>query len=125
MVILEVTGGKRPPRPAHSAFTDWLWELTKHCWDPEASQRPQVSQVSEVLRRLSVSTLDHASIGLTGSLCSGRSAWNRLITCPLTTPERISLIAAIFSDRDEIGEANDLCGNDAQSFIDAVDEVSP
>ena len=120
-----IMGGKRPPRPTHSSLADWLWELTQRCWDPEVSQRPQISQVLEVLHRLSVSVLDHTLVGLTGSLFSGRSAWNRFITCPLTKPERISLIAAIFSDRDEIEAVGNLCGNDAQSFIDAADEVLP
>ena len=120
-----IMDGKRPPRPTHSKLTDWLWELTQRCWDSEASQRPQASQVLEVLHHLSVSILGDASVGLTGLLCSGRSSWNRLITCPLTKQERASLIAAIFSDRDEIEAVSDLCGNDAQSFIDAVDEVPP
>ena len=84
-----------------------------------------MSQVLEVLHYLSVSILDGMSIELTGSSYSGRSAWNRLITCPPTTPERTSLIAAIFSNRDEIEMISHLCGNDAQSFIDAVDEVPP
>ena len=99
---------------------DWLWESTQRCWDPEASRRPQVSQVLETLHHLSVFILDHVSIGL-----SGRSAWNRLIARPLTTPERTSLIVAIFTDRDGVGAVSYLCGSDAQSFIEAVDEVFP
>ena len=63
-----IEDGKRSARPTHSTLTDWLWELTQQCWDPEASQRPQVSQVLEVLNHLSVSILGHAPIGLTGFL---------------------------------------------------------
>lgn len=50
-------------------------------------------------------------------------AWKRLITCPLTIDERIPLITTIFSDRGEIEAASSLRGNDAQSFIDAIDQV--
>ena len=55
--------------------------------------------------------------------CSGIPAWRRLIDCPLATDERVSLITAIFSDPDEIEVVKGLCGNDAQSFVDVVDEV--
>jgi len=55
--------------------------------------------------------------------CSGPPTWKRLITHPLTIHERTSLITAIFSDRSEIEVVRHLCGSDAQSFIDAIDEV--
>ena len=49
--------------------------------------------------------------------------WKRLIDCPLGTNERISLITDIFSDRNEIEVAKCLRGDDAQAFIDVVNEV--
>ena len=48
-----------------------------------------------------------------------------MIHHPLGTTERISLITDIFSDRDEAKTVKRLRGNDAQSFIDVVDEVLP
>ena len=125
MIMSAIVDGRRPPRPSHSTLTDWLWTSTQHCWDPEAVQRPQVSEVLQVLRHLSVPILDRTFAKLTGTLRSGRSAWNRLITCPLTTHQRTSLITDIFSDRDEVEEVSYLSGNDAQAFIDVTDEVHP
>ena len=49
--------------------------------------------------------------------------WKHLISSPLTTDERVSLIADLFSDRDEMEALKDLSGGDAQSFIDMIDEV--
>jgi len=54
---------------------------------------------------------------------SGIPAWKRLIDCSLTTDERISLIATIFSDRGEVEMVKDLSGDDAQSFVNVIDEV--
>lgn len=51
-------------------------------------------------------------------------AWKRLIDRPLDTNERISLITDIFSDRSEIEAVRHLGGDDAQSFVDVMDEVS-
>jgi len=49
--------------------------------------------------------------------------WKRLIDSPPVTSERIPLITAIFSDDDEIEVVRGLCKDDAQAFIDIVDEV--
>ena len=49
-------------------------------------------------------------------------AWKRLISGPLPTDERISLITAIFSGRNEADVVN-LHGDNAQTFIDVIDEV--
>jgi len=50
-------------------------------------------------------------------------AWKRLINSTLPTPECISLIVSIFSDRNEVEIVGHLCGDDAQSFVDAIDGV--
>ena len=47
----------------------------------------------------------------------------RLIRRLLSTDERASLITRIFSDPDEAEAAKRLCGDDAQSFVDVLDEV--
>ena len=51
--------------------------------------------------------------------------WKRLIDRPLAPDERISLVAELFSDHDEIEAIKYLHGDDAQSFIDVMDEVFP
>ena len=56
--------------------------------------------------------------------CSDVPVWKHLAERPFTTDERVSLIADLFSDRDEIEALKDLSESDAQSFIDMVDEVS-
>jgi len=122
-----VTGG-RPPRPTSPNFPDWLWTLTQRCWDPEASRRPQVSEALRVFYDVSVPIpdlyLDRASVDRF-LVCSTSTPWKRLIYLSLTTHERVSVVSAIFSDRSEIEVVNCLCGNDAQSFVDAIDEVPP
>ena len=51
-------------------------------------------------------------------------AWKQLINPALTTHERVSVNMAIFSDRDEVEIIERLRGNDAQTFVDVMDEVS-
>ena len=52
-------------------------------------------------------------------------AWKVLIGRTLAMPERISLIATIFLDHNQIDMVGNLSGDDAQNFVDVVDEVSP
>jgi len=56
---------------------------------------------------------------------SGIPAWKRLIGGSLAKEERISLITDLFSDRDETETVRDLHGDNAQSFVDVIDEVLP
>ena len=51
------------------------------------------------------------------------SVWKNLTDSRLTTDQRVSLIADLFSDPDEIDTLKALGGGDAQSVIDAIDEV--
>ena len=55
---------------------------------------------------------------------SGYPAWKQLISHTLAADERISLITTIFSDHNQIGVVEQLSGDDAQTFIDTIDEVS-
>ena len=55
---------------------------------------------------------------------SGDPAWKRLIDSSTSSDAlRISLITEIFSDSDKTEAAKGLCGGDAQSFVDVVEEV--
>ena len=49
--------------------------------------------------------------------------WKHLTDSRLTTDERISLVADLFSNRDEINTHKTLSRSDAQSVIDVIDEV--
>ena len=64
---LAIARGERPPRPTDPTLTDWLWALTQRCWDQEVSLRPQASEVSRIMRGLSVLILGGVFISLTGS----------------------------------------------------------
>jgi hypothetical protein len=59
------------------------------------------------------------------TVCSEGPVWKRLISRTLAMPERISLITVIFSDHTQIDMVGNLSGDDAQNFIDVIDEVSP
>ena len=47
-----------------------------------------------------------------------------MISDTLSTDERIPLIKSIFSDRDEVVVFEYLPGDDAQTFVDVIDEAS-
>ena len=55
---------------------------------------------------------------------SNPPAWKRLISPTTSAEERTDLITSIFSDRDEVKVLECLSGNDAQAFVDAIDEAS-
>jgi len=50
-------------------------------------------------------------------------AWKWLISNTLPEYERISPITMIFSDRDQVKAVGNLSGDDAQTFVDNIDEV--
>lgn len=51
-------------------------------------------------------------------------AWKRLISHSLTAEERISLITTISLDDDQVNMVVQLSGDDAQTFVDMINEVS-
>ena len=51
-------------------------------------------------------------------------AWKQLISPTLATHKRIPLIESIFSDLDEVEVVGHLRGDDAQAFVDVIDEAS-
>ena len=57
-------------------------------------------------------------------MCSGTPTWKRLISHPLVARRCIPLIMVIFSDKNEIEVVQTLRGDDAQAFIDVIDEVT-
>ena len=48
-----------------------------------------------------------------------------MISHPLDVNERIPLITTIFSDSNQVEMVEHLSGDDAQNFINIIDEVSP
>ncbi|KAF9643165.1 kinase-like protein [Thelephora ganbajun] len=100
--MLAIISGERPSRPTHPTLTDELWALTQRCWDRKAYLRPQLLEI----------------------LCRfGIPVWKPLIDCLLAMDERVSLITAIFSNREETEVVECLCGSDAQSFVDVIYET--
>ena len=57
--------------------------------------------------------------------CGRIIAWKRSVDSPLTTNKRISLVTAIFSDRNAAEVVKRLSRDDVQSFVDVIDEVLP
>jgi hypothetical protein len=57
-------------------------------------------------------------------ISSDPPSWKRLVDPTLSTKERIPLIRSIFSDPDEVGVLECLSGDDAQMFVDVIDEVN-
>jgi len=53
------------------------------------------------------------------------SAWKCLIDQPIAIDKRISLMTAIFSNHSVADAVKCLCREDAQAFVDVVDEVLP
>ena len=51
-------------------------------------------------------------------------AWKQLLSPNLATHKRIPLIVTIFSGGAEVEIAGNLFGDDAQTFVDVIDEVS-
>ena len=119
-------GGKRPSRPTHPTLTDYLWTLIQRCWDQDPHLRPEVSEALQVLtlsvshpfRRSSIRELDGFFV------YSDLPAWKQLLDPTLATHKRIPLIATIFSGSDEVEITRNLFGDDAQTFVDVIDEVS-
>ncbi|KAF9645406.1 kinase-like protein [Thelephora ganbajun] len=105
VATLSITQGKRPSRPTHPTFTENLWKLMQCCWDQDPHSRPEVSEALQIL------------------LAPDIPGWKRLITQTLATDERVSLITAIFSDLDQAKMVKNLIRNDAQTLVDAIDEV--
>ena len=54
---------------------------------------------------------------------SHKPAWERLISHGLLPQEATSLIEEILTSKDEVNLIRDLRGDDAQTFIDALDKV--
>jgi len=126
MAMLAITQGKRPQRPTHPDFTENLWALIQRCWDEDPQLRPKASEIVQALLTLLVSLI--LAIDLPSSLTllifSAPPAWKRLISPTLPTNERIQLIISIFSGHDGAEVFKYPSGNDAQAFVDVVDEVS-
>jgi len=124
--MLAITEGRRPPRPTHPAFTDNLWALMQRCWNQDPHLRPEVSEAVQVLLTplVSYSLWQSCTYLLNrGTVGSDLPAWKRLTSFPLSVHERTALITSIFSERDKVEVVGNLSRDDAQAFIDVIDEV--
>lgn len=50
MAMVDITQGRRPPRPEHPLVTGPLWKLMQRCWDQEPNLRPKATEVLQELR---------------------------------------------------------------------------
>ena len=128
MAMLNVTQGKRPPRPAYPMFTEKLWKLTQYCWDHDPKLRPEALEVLRALLATSVLRLLYWPFVHEFDYMLARSdspPWKHLTSSRLSLDERLALISSIFSDRGEIETVIRLSGDDAQAFVDVTDEVNP
>ena len=66
---------------------------------------------------------DRLSVNLIVPRFSG-PAWKKLVTAIPSPNERVDLITSTVSDPDELEMLGHLAGNDAQIFIDVIDEGS-
>ena len=57
-------------------------------------------------------------------MCSDVPTWKRLINHTLTVDEQIALITEIFSDHSQIMMIRNIHRDDAQRFVDVIDQVS-
>ena len=120
--------GKRPSRPTHPALANPLWALIQRCWDQDPHLRPEVSEVLRVLFDLESvfhpfrwpSTCELDSF----LMYSNSTAWMKLLNPGLSPYERICLILTTLSDFDEFEITGYLFGDDVQTFVDVIDEVS-
>ena len=56
--ILKIIGAERPARPQEArelGLTDSMWDMTVRCWCQDPAQRPTMTEVIRLLRRLLVS----------------------------------------------------------------------
>jgi len=124
--ILAIMRGERPPQPTRLDFTPELQTLMQRCWCQDPWLRPEVTGVQRSARLVSsLLSGDHTPVD--PAVCRyppNPPAWKTLISKTLTTHERVSLITTIFSDRDQVEMVSHLSGGDAQTFVDAIDEVS-
>lgn len=75
-------------------------------------------------REFPILSADHVLSGFNYSLVySEPPAWKQLISDVLDTQQRISLITSIFSEQGGSEVVRHLRGEDAQAFIDVIDEV--
>ena len=123
--VVAMLEGNNPSQPTHPTLTKELWVLMERCWDHDPRLRPGVTRVlralpdtsvSRSLRRSYIHRSDHFPV------CS--TAWKRFIDDSLSKEERIYLATRIFSTQDRVELAESLAGEDAQNFVDAIDEAS-
>ena len=86
----------------------------------QASQKSYESSSRQSL----INSGDRAFVSLTAFRDSGPPAWKRLLDCPPSIHERISMINFIFSDHDEVEAVGNLSADDAQTLINIVYEVT-
>ena len=84
--------------------------------------------ISRIIREVDIELAHDLTLRQYFSLTAGLSyppALKRFISHRPAPHWRIPLITTIFADRNEVEAVKQLCGDDAQTFVDLVDEVRP
>jgi hypothetical protein len=106
-VLLKVLGRKRPPRGG--GFSTDLWGMLERCWESQPSNRPSIGDVLQYLEVLSNSS----------------EPCGRLIRRAFAPHELPSLVEALFSSNDASDRIRSLLGDNAQTFVDVINEARP
>jgi serine/threonine protein kinase len=105
--FVKVLQGRRPPPGAK--FGEDLWEMLGRCWESQPSSRPSIRDVLQYLEVLSNSP----------------EPCGRLIRRAFAPHELPSLVEAIVSSNDADNTIRSLVGDNAQTFVDVIDEARP
>jgi hypothetical protein len=106
-VFVKVLQGRHPPRG--TKFREDLWEMLGRCWESQPSSRPSIGDVLQYLEVLSNSS----------------EPCGRLIRRAFAPHEFPSLVEALFSSNDAGDRIRSLLGDDAQTFVDVINEARP
>lgn len=104
-VTAAIMSGMRPHQPTHPAFTKELLRLMLNCWSQRPESRMKASQVLGALRR------------------ANSPMWKTLTSDALDIHKCIPLVTTLFSDPNQIKMIENLDVDDAQTFVDRMDEV--
>jgi len=126
--LLEVTTNRNDDReqnvvqdPSDPASKTGKRKLTSAAWDADRSSRPPASHDDIRTRDDDLTPTVYSNSG--SPILAGPPAWKRLASRAFLPHEVISLIEATLMTQDEVKTIGNLCGDDAQDFVDVVHEV--
>lgn len=105
MAAIAIMRGDRPPRPAHTACSNKLWELIQRCWDGMPHLRPDISEVLRVFPSYILNEI--------------RSLYE-----PEVTPHEFQLaLGRLYGSANYQDRVSSLRESDLKEFVDLLDNV--